>query len=74
MIKQRVTAAINESQKLEADIVHFGREFHRKYPEQWKKVENRWQEMFPHVKTELVIEAHIRRPGYIHKPIKTQER
>ncbi|MBM7715537.1 spore germination protein KC [Bacillus thermophilus] len=74
MIKQRVTAAINESQKLEADIVHFGKEFHRKYPEQWKKVENRWQEMFPNVKTELVIEAHIRRPGYIHKPIKTEER
>ncbi|MDQ0216254.1 spore germination protein KC [Oikeobacillus pervagus] len=67
-IKKRINTAIRLSQhKLKADILNFGKEFHRKYPKEWKKVAKRWEEVFPEVEVELDIDAHVRRKGIIHK-------
>ena len=53
---------------MKADIVGFAEEFYRKYPKQWKKIENRWDELFSEVEVNINVEAHIRRQGYITKP------
>jgi len=68
-IQKRIELAIQQAQhKVKADIVKFGKEFHRKYPKEWKKVEDRWPEVFSEMEVEVNVEAHIRRQGYINKP------
>ncbi len=70
-IENRMRKAIEESQGMKVDAAHFGKEFHRKYPKQWKKVKNHWEEeVFPEVKVEFVIDAHIRSRGFVDKSIR----
>lgn len=69
-IEDRIRKAIEESQDMKVDAAHFGKEFRRKYPKQWKTVKSRWEEVFPEVKIEFVIDAHIRSRGYIDESIK----
>ncbi|MCQ6278422.1 Ger(x)C family spore germination protein [Bacillus sp. EB600] len=68
-IKKRIHLALQPVQhKLKVDIVGFADEFYRKYPKQFKRVENRWDEVFPNVRVILDVEAHIRRQGSIIEP------
>lgn len=68
-IKKRVSDTIEEVQhQLKADILGFGKEFHRKYPKQWKQNENRWEQLYPEVEVTIAVEAHILRQGYITSP------
>ncbi|MFJ8256402.1 Ger(x)C family spore germination protein [Peribacillus asahii] len=68
-IHKRIELAIEQAQhKHKADIVKFGLEFSRKYPKEWKRIENRWAEVFPEVEVEIDVEGHVRRQGYINTP------
>ncbi|WP_049662358.1 Ger(x)C family spore germination protein [Bacillus sp. FJAT-27231] len=74
-VKQRIEGVIGKAQhELKADIADFAEEFHRKYPKQWKRVENRWEEVFPRVKVQVQVKAEVRRQGYINQPEKARER
>lgn len=73
-IEERVTQALEEIQGMKADVVHYGLEFHRKYPKQWAKIKNRWDEVFPEVETEFKIQADIHRQGSINEPVKPASR
>lgn len=67
-IKKRIHLAINKVQKeLNADILGFAKEFHRKYPKQWKKEKNNWDEIFPTIEVMVKVEAHIRNEGEINR-------
>ncbi|MFD0711599.1 Ger(x)C family spore germination protein [Paenibacillus sp. GCM10027626] len=68
-VKERIELALRVvQQELKVDIFNFGREFHRKYPAQWRKTKERWEELFPQVEVTTIIDAHIRRPGLIGPP------
>lgn len=68
-VKRRIHLALDDIQhKMKVDIIGVGKEFHRKYPKQWKKVENRWEQVYPDVQVTVDVEGHIRRQGYITKP------
>lgn len=68
-IENRIQLALKQVQKgMKADVFGFGREYHRKYPQEWKKVKDRWEEVFPTVKVAVDVEAYIRRPGLITSP------
>lgn len=70
-IEDRMRKAIEESQDMGVDAAHFGKEFHRKYPKQWKKVKNHWEEeVFQEVKIEFDIDAHIRSRGFVGESLK----
>ncbi|MBR2567111.1 MAG: Ger(x)C family spore germination protein [Paenibacillus sp.] len=73
-IKSRVSSAFQEMQKMKADVINLGEGFHRKYPKQWEKVKDRWEEFIPEVKTEFVIDAHIGGWGYTNKSVKSEEK
>ncbi|MBS4197058.1 Ger(x)C family spore germination protein [Lederbergia citri] len=67
-IQGRVQLAIDLIQnKLNADIVDFAKDFHRKYPKEWERVEKRWNEKFPEVDVVIDVKAHIKRQGYINE-------
>ncbi|WDV98047.1 Ger(x)C family spore germination protein [Brevibacillus parabrevis] len=68
-IQTRIRLALSQVQKeFKADIVNFGREFHRKYPKEFAAVRENWDQVFSELEVETKIKAFIRRPGLISVP------
>ncbi len=69
VIKDRLTKTIDKLQlQSKTDIIGFGRRFHQRYPQEWKKVQSNWDEKYSEVKVNIDVEATIRRPGFIGPP------
>ncbi|UKS27411.1 Ger(x)C family spore germination protein [Paenibacillus sp. HWE-109] len=63
-IENRVRSALDKAQHdLQADIFGFAGEFHRAYPKEWKKNQQRWDELFPTVEVAIHSDAKMLRPG-----------
>lgn len=63
-IAKRVrTALVQPQTQLNADIFGFAEAFHRKYPKEWKKAKDRWDEIFPKVEVTIVARSKILRTG-----------
>ncbi|MDB5055482.1 MAG: germination protein GerC family [Bacilli bacterium] len=63
-IENNIREALDQVQKkMKADIFGFADAFHRKYPKEWNKVKERWDEVFPTIEISFDIKAHVRRPG-----------
>lgn len=68
-VKKRVSETIDILQhEYKADVFHFGRKFHERFPKEWKQVEHNWREKFSEVDVNVNVTANIRRPGYIGPP------
>ncbi|MCY9693442.1 Ger(x)C family spore germination protein [Paenibacillus alginolyticus] len=68
-VRGRIQLALQEIQeRLKVDILGFATEFHRKYPKQWEKNKDNWEELFPKVEVNLDIKTQILRPGLINSP------
>ncbi|GMO00663.1 Ger(x)C family spore germination protein [Parageobacillus thermoglucosidasius] len=66
---ERIKAALKKVQKeMKVDIFGFADMFHRKYPREWNRVKNRWEEIFPTVEVIVKTEAYVRRPGVNSAP------
>ena len=55
-------------QEYKADVIHFAKRFHQKYPRDWHEVKDNWNERFAEVVVNMNVHATIRRPGYIGPP------
>jgi spore germination protein KC len=74
-IQDRVEKTLDQVQgKMKADIFGFADAFHRKYPREWNKMKDRWDEVFPEVKVSYNIRAIIRRPGMSTAPAGLQKK
>ncbi|MEX6700632.1 Ger(x)C family spore germination protein [Peribacillus frigoritolerans] len=67
-IENRIRMAFLHIQHKKSDILGLGKDFYRKYPKQFNKVDNHWDEIFAEMEVEVDVVAHIRRQGYINKP------
>lgn len=68
-IKKEITIAVKQAQKNKADIFGFGDTLHRTNPKEWKKMDNKWNDVyFPEVTTDIVVDAFIRRTGLRNNP------
>lgn len=68
-IETRIELALRKVQKeMKADVFGFAQQFHRYYPQQWRKVKDHWDEVFPQVEVVMDIQAYIRRPGLATVP------
>lgn len=67
-IEKRIELAFLNTQHKKSDILGLGKDFYRKYPKQFNKVENHWEEIFAEMEVEIDVMAYIRRQGYINKP------
>lgn len=64
VIAQRIQQALRHVQKeMKADCLGFAILFHRRYPDQWKEVRDRWDDVFPEIEVELRVNAKIKRYG-----------
>jgi len=68
VIRREVMAAVRKAQELDSDVFGFGDAIHKKYPEQWKKLEDDWDEVFKDIQVEVYVEAKLRLMGRISKP------
>lgn len=69
-IKKEIGRAINLAQKkYSSDIFGFGEQLHKFHPHYWKKVENNWDDVFSNLPAEIIVNAKIRRTGFIKNPI-----
>lgn len=67
-IQGEIRAALAKARELKVDIFGFGDAVHRKYPKEWKKIEPKWEEIFPTVDVEVLVRARVRRVGMITRP------
>ncbi|MCF6799471.1 MULTISPECIES: Ger(x)C family spore germination protein [Priestia] len=67
-IKKELQKAIEHAQKDKADIFGFGEVVHRTRPNQWKKLEVEWSNLyFPKLNVDITVEAYVRRAGLRNK-------
>lgn len=68
-IKDEAEATIQEAQKTKTDIFGFGEKLHQSEPDNWKKLEQEWQDVyFPALDVDVTVEAFIRRTGMRNNP------
>ncbi len=68
-IKNRINLALGQLQhKYKVDIAGFADAYYQKYPKEFNKVQNRWNEVFQQVDINIAVEAHIQRQGSILTP------
>ncbi|MDF2789497.1 MAG: gerKC [Neobacillus sp.] len=68
-IKKEISMAVKQTQKNKSDIFGFGEALHRTNPKEWKKIGSKWHDVyFPEVKTDIVVNAFIRRTGLRNNP------
>ncbi len=68
-IDHHVRAALDQVQKkMNADILGFADAFHRKYPDEWSRVKDRWEEIYPNIEVQVAVKPAVRRPGGVTAP------
>lgn len=69
VLKGEIAETIKIAQKFNSDIFGFGQVIHRKYPKEWKKIKNRWNEIFTSQVVEVEVKTEVQRVGGATKPL-----
>jgi len=72
LIRQEILAAFAKAQKFNSDFFGFGNAFHKKYPDLWKDIEDKWDQYFPSIELIVDVKAELRAAGMIRKPAKPE--
>lgn len=63
-LEERFTLTLqNVQKKKKADILGFADAFHRKYPKEWQKAKDHWDDIFPNIEVTFETKVYVRRPG-----------
>jgi len=68
-VERRCRSAVVKGKELRSDIFGFGDKLHRAHPQVWKRSENRWTAIFPHVAVDIKAEFTVEHSGLIEKPL-----
>jgi spore germination protein KC len=68
VIRKEIMTAFEKSKELNADIFGFGRMLHKKYKNEWEKLKDRWDEVYPTIELDIEIEAKIQKTDLLVKP------
>jgi len=69
-IQNEIMMALNKARELNADIFGFGEAVHKKYPEKWKELEPRWEEIFPALEVQVFVDSKLVQSGLTLQGIK----
>jgi len=64
-----IAATIKKVQFMGTDVFGFGQAMHRKYPQEWKKVKETWNEIFQGLKIDVSVKADIQRKGISNEQV-----
>jgi len=56
------------------DIFGFSHEFHKKYTNEWRKIEGNWDEIFAEADFEIEVDTDIISTGLLNKPLTVKEK
>lgn len=74
-IKQRINQSLSQVKtEMNIDAFGFADAFHRKYPKEWGKVKDRWEQFLPQVEVKVAVKTNIRRPGLSTTPAGVPEK
>lgn len=68
-IEGEIRAALQKAQQLNTDIFGFGESIYKKYPKLWREIEPKWDELFPSLEINIVVDAKLHHPGKLTKPL-----
>ncbi len=70
VIKNEIKACLRKAQQeYKSDIFGFGEEVRRQFPAEWKKIEEEWGEIYPHLEVAVQVRAKIRGTGLLVNPV-----
>ena len=70
-IKSEITSCLNKVLKeYKTDAFGFGEKIHRKYPKEWKKLEDNWEDALEDLKVITEVDVKIKGTGLIIDTIK----
>ncbi|NLJ30653.1 MAG: Ger(x)C family spore germination protein [Clostridiales bacterium] len=73
VLANEIKATVNKAQKeLRTDILGFGGALNRKYPQEWKRVQDNWKTLFPDVPYTVSVSARLLRTGMEIKSIQQE--
>ncbi|MBU3142969.1 Ger(x)C family spore germination protein [Clostridium sp. CF012] len=65
-IKRQVEGTLKKLQKeYKTDSLGFGEIIHKKFPKHWKKIESKWDEIYPTIKVEVNVKVTLKSTGKI---------
>ena len=69
VVKKEIEAVIARTQKeYKSDIFGFGLEVHKKYPEEWKAIQDNWNQIFSETEVKVQVETNIVETGLLRLP------
>jgi spore germination protein KC len=69
-IKRRIQMALGRAQsEMKADIFGFADAFYRKYPKEWNRNKDRWDDLFSNMEVNVQAKVYVSRPGVTGKSI-----
>jgi spore germination protein KC len=68
-VKSEIQAAVDKSKELDADVFGFGEYLNRKYPDQWKEMQEKWDELFKNITVNINVNAKADGSGRIDRPL-----
>ncbi len=68
-VRNRIEAMISRSQELKSDVLGFGNLVYRKQPKLWREIGERWDEIFPGLAVEILVEYNLTNPGLATDPV-----
>lgn len=70
-IKNEIKACLDKTLKeYKTDILGFGEKIHRKYPKDWKKLKDKWEDTLPDLKVITEVNVKIKNTGVMIDTIK----
>lgn len=58
-IKSDIAACVEKAQKVNSDALGFGQAIYRYMPEEWKKLEGNWEQVYPQIDYEIEVKTKI---------------
>ncbi|MBM7623431.1 Ger(x)C family spore germination protein [Sporohalobacter salinus] len=71
VIRNEIINALKKSQQYQADIFGFGEKIYNKYPDEFEKIKDNWNQTYANLPVKIIVKANIRRMGLIKKSIAT---
>ena len=68
-IKKQIESVLKKAQKeFKQDTFSIGTLFHRKYPEEWRRISDNWNNIFSEMDYTINVETKIIRIGLVNTP------
>lgn len=68
VLEGKIADLISKLQKMNTDVLQFGRKFHQHYPQEWKEAKSEWDSKYQEVEVDIDLTVIVQKPGYIGPP------